>query len=105
MASIEQIWLEIENCDREWNELKPLITQYLPGDLAKVNQVERLMARRRRYFERGSQAEKQGRKLPTYWWYCQVLVTSRKFSSLVDILGERGLQAQEQAKRQRKATG
>lgn len=98
MASIKQLWLEIDNYDREWNELKPLIAQYLPHDLANVNKVEHLMARRRRYFERASQAEKQGRKIPAYWWYCQVLVTSRDFSSLVNILIERGLQAQEQAK-------
>ncbi len=104
MASIEQLWLEIENYDEEWAKLKPMLVKYLPHDAAKLRKVEHLMSKRRRDFERASQAEKQGRRVRSFWWYCQVLATSRKFSRLVDELGERGLQFQEEAKRQRKAS-
>ena len=104
MASIEECWLEIENYDKEWAELKPFLIKYLPRDLAKVNKAERLIAKRRRYFEQGSQAEKRKQKLPAFWWYCQVLAASRYINKFVDVLGEQGIQAQEKAKRQRKAS-
>ena len=104
MASIEELWLEIENYDKEWAELRPMLVKYLPRATARLRKVDHLLARRRRDFGRASQAEKQGRRVPAFWWYCQVLATSRTFSRLVDEMGERGLEAQEKAKRQRQAS-
>ncbi len=99
MVSIEELKAELESFQASWHDLRPFLIQYLPRDKARLNRADRLLLKAEHLLEKATQAERQGRKLPAFWWYTQSLTAFREHGELMDRLSEIALKAQANAKK------
>lgn len=103
MASVETLRSDFGTFEADWIGLRPFLLQYLPHD-RRLGKADRLFAGAKRSLERATRADEKRQILLAFWWYAFALTRIREYRQLVEELGERGLQAQEEANKQRKAT-
>ncbi len=101
MLSAKDVEAEFEHFQTDWHELRPFLVQYLPGDKTRLNKADRLFAEASRRLKQAVRAEGERRKLLAFCWYVLSLRAVRRHSRLVDVLGERGLQIQEEAEKRK----
>lgn len=98
MPSAKELRSEFIELESNWADLRPFLLQYLPHD-KQMGKADRLFAVVKRHLERAGQAEEDEWKLLAYWQYVRGLAKLRRFHSVANALGERGLQVQEEEKR------
>ncbi len=103
MASVDTLWSDFRTFEEYWVELRPYLLRYLPND-RQTDKADRLFNAAKRYLWWAIRADKKRQRLVALWWYMLALARIREHNRLAEALGERGLQAQEEAKSRRKAT-
>lgn len=111
MASVDTLRSDFRMFEADWVELRPYLLRYLPND-RQTDKADRLFNAAKRYLGRAIRADKKRQRpaaswwytIVASWWYTLALARIREHNQLAEALGERGLQAQEEGKRRRKAT-